>query len=493
MRWLVFSILLLTTVAQRDRRQVTYQAEGGNQEIEKLNDELSIRPVTRKPLPLQVVYPGDLSSFFTTESVDESENNIVNVSSNQYETKQRVKRNMYEREFSKVKHKPMLAQESRPSSVSIMNDIPVEMSFDGAGFLRYEEDSDEDSRYPKHRNSGSRQRKIIKDNDFRAAINTSNVPRKVKYDDEMAYQNEKTPDNFFEEKLPQSTEHGTPYSVDFMTAFQHGMFSNINQANQATYPTQIPQQTAYDPFQFYQNMFNAQANNPNPVIPQNPQQESFLQNHRFPGLSNTDAMYSQIPQQNLPIDTTHNINMQQYQKKQRRKRSVSTAAKENNNRETEHVSNINYPEEASSGFLPITGTFNGGAIQLNFPFYGQSPIQIHTVPSMPVNTDGRYYRNSGERFYYPSEARRYSYGVLGSGNFEVIRGGVFPNERPQNNYHGGYQDGRTPYIGNNYGTTEVIFDGPIQGFQGFDNFNIQLINALSKHSELAVRPLDLVT
>lgn len=239
-------------------------------------------------------------------------------------------------------------------------------------------------------------------------------------------------------------------------------------------------------------------------------QEPLLQNHRLQSSSGiagttTPSLYAPQPQQ-TNSGYGSNINYQQYSKIQRRRRSVVGSKSSNEamdlvsdpNQDHYTYSRIADQQDSSSGFIPITGSFNGGTIQLNFPIFGgnpsyspRPPMHTYHTYSVPLQPESRPYRSSMERFYHPSEARRYSYGILGSGNFEVIRGGVFPGERHSGGFvGGGFQGERIPYSNGfgNYGTTEIILDGPIQGFQGFDNFPAHLINALSKHSELSIHP-----
>ncbi|KAF8791720.1 hypothetical protein HNY73_003412 [Argiope bruennichi] len=577
-RWVAVFLLAAAVSADfaqvlRDKRQVTYHADEHHHDIDEDDDSEPVRPVTKKPLPTQLVYPGDLSGFYTTDSPLNAESDVQNVSSSDSHSNlqihQRQKRNTNGRrrigDFKKNIRNPLRAgkftqnKDNVPMgselyssyhkpSVSIMNDVPVEMSFDGAGFLRYDDEdfdtekktkTDSDrrrtngGRSPKSRQSGSQAL-----DDFRKVFNVSRerTPSPVKYDDDGASYQSETPVTLTNQEKPieygtQGAENGTPLSVDFMTnyqnafqnPYQNGMF-NTPQFNYA--PTQVnsnPQVPSYDPFSFtYPNAFSGQSNMNQMVMPQVMQQDSFMQNHRIPQNANTgaatqQAIYPQIPQQAFPSTSMYSpaaaaaaaaaANPQQNHKTQRRRRSVdnskpavadiATSASEVAH-DRYRYSRVGDQQDSSSGFIPITGTYNGGTIQL-IPYYGQTPISpasyphsppTHSVPSysVPVSAEGRFYPGPG--YYHPSEARRYSYGILGSGNFEVIRGGIFPGERQQN-YQGGYQEHRAPYANenfDNYGTTEIIIDGPIQGFQGFDNFPIHLINALSKHSEVAVRP-----
>ncbi|GFU24352.1 uncharacterized protein NPIL_693301 [Nephila pilipes] len=576
-RWVAFFLLIATVSAdfkheQREKRQVTYHSEGqAHHEINADEDSESIRPVTKKPLPSQLVYPGDLSSFYTTDSFNKTQNNSLSISSsdsgknNNESTRKRQKRNIHDsrmdRDIKSVRNplrygkpsrsKDNLATESRlyssyhKPSVSIMNDVPVEMSFDGAGFLRYEDDESDEVKKTSHskgRTSGTRSSKSQHSNnqaldDFRKVFNVSRerTPNQVRYDaDHTSFQSENPASLANQEKTveygTQGAENGTPLAVDFMAnyqnafqnPFQNGMFGAPQFNYAPTQVNQAPQVPAYDPFSFtYPNTFNGQSNVNQMVMPQVMQQDPFMQNHRIQPNSNTgsvasQAMYSPaaIPQQAFPTNSMYSpttSNTQQNHKTQRRKRSISDSkhsdvdiisSASQATQDRYRYSRAEDQQNSGSGFIPITGSYNGGSIQLNFPFYGQSPPSyshrppVHSIPaySMPIAPEGRHYSGSVENFYHPSEARRYSYGILGSGNFEVIRGGVFPGQqREQQSYHGGYHErGNSVPYGNddygNYGTTEIIIDGPIQGFQGFDNFPIHLINALSKNSEIAVRP-----
>ncbi|XP_054722016.1 uncharacterized protein LOC129231678 [Uloborus diversus] len=546
-KWLFYCVFSLS-----DKRQVTYQADD-NQGMDEEPEIHSIRPVTRKPLPAQVVYPGDLSSFYTTEmpsaTIQKDSNETGSTSSSEDHVRRKrsggyirdkseesivpMYKNMKPLKPLSTKYRQLHSSESRlhssyhKPSVSVMNDVPAELYFDGAGFLRYEDDSEEvkSTQHVKPRRSGGNhgyQEKNKALNDFRAAFNMSRErdTASVKFDDDISYQNEPhyNMKDVAIDHGAQGTETGAPLGIDFMQAYQQNLFGGSHPSF-ASQIAQTPQMFQQDPFSFnYPSFFQGQSNL-NQMMPVT-QQDSLLQNHRTEINSNLgnispQAMFSNVPQQNLPthLGFTQNQNYQQFHKTQRRKRSIGNSKHaDKKSFVTEAVAAASEPnqgyrysreedqQDSSSGFIPITGTFNGGTIQLSFPLYGnspmpppsyssRSPVQAYHTYSVPVRPEGRPYR-SMERFYHPSEARRYSYGILGSGNFEVIRGGVFPNERPHG-LHGGYQGGRAPYGGDefgNYGTTEIILDGPIQGFQGFDNFPAHLINALSKHSELAVRP-----
>ncbi|KAG8200984.1 hypothetical protein JTE90_021448 [Oedothorax gibbosus] len=570
-RWVALLALLavleaaeLAETQRREKRQVTYHASG-YQESREDEDNHSVQPSTKKPLPFRVVYPGDLSSFYTTESpnISRGDNSSqVNTPAKKDRRKRseylqrRIadnKRSMKNPSTSYIRNEDVQPMESRlhssyhSPSVSIMNDVPVEMTFNGAGFLRYEDDDSDNERKAENgrtRNSGSRRSKASQNqnralDDFKKAFNVSRerVQSHPQFDDESPHQGLVPPFQASEgtgsEYGTQGAENGSPLSVDYMTAFQNafqnpyqGMFGGSQFNFDPTQTTQLPQTQQLDPFSFnYASMFGGQSN-ANQMTP--PQQEAFMQNHRVPQMSNPNAisnqaMYSamqQYQQQQQQHPQTFAANptftqpnpdtpQQTHKTQNRRKRSIlndEVTSASHQTRDHHGYTQVEDQQDSGSAFIPISGNFNGGTIQLNIPFYGQAPIitpnfqhrpQIHNPYSSSGRAEGRHYGGgggSGERFYHPSEARRYSYGVLGSGNFEVIRGGLFPGERQQS-YRGGggYQNGRVPYggdgwNGDNYGTTEIIIDGPIQGFQGFDNF--QLINALSKHSEIAIRPED---
>lgn len=501
------------------------------------------------------MYPGDLTNFFTTEAPEESsrfENNDTKLSpklssqeKNQSAGSSRSKRSLYVKNEkrksdtliqkqgkllkSQYKFRNPEMSESRlhasyhKPSVSVMNDIPAEMYFDGAGFLRYEDDSEESNGSPQTPQSYNRPRsrshhdnnnKALKQ--FREAFNISRErePTAAKFDDDVRYPDStiysKTPQEGTFDHGAQESDNANPLGIDFISAYQREMLANMHNYAQVA---QTPNAYQADPFSFtYPNVYNAQSdfNHMNsPLI----QQEPLLQNHRLQPSANvagigSPAVYATSPSQPLDANSGYlaNFNHQQYPKVQRRKRSVLGNSEEVLLSASEPSQN-HYPysrladqQDSSSGFIPITGSYNGGAIQLNFPIFGgnpsyssRPPIQTYHTYSVPMQHEGRPYRDTMERYYHPSEARRYSYGILGSGNFEVIRGGVFPGDRHGGGYGGGFQGERVPYGGGgggygNYGTTEIILNGPIQGFQGFDNFPAHLINALSKHSELSIHP-----
>ncbi|KFM78515.1 hypothetical protein X975_12098, partial [Stegodyphus mimosarum] len=469
-RWIgIFALLAVVSGDflhfPRGKRQVTYQADE-NQDIDEITDDHSVRPVTKKPLPLQLVYPGDLSSFFSTESPQRSPSVLSNLTStnnnkksitreqsNRTKRSSTLSRNTQQSQKAMKSLKPLLQKSRLPlqlesrlhasyhkPSVSIMNDIPVEMSFDGAGFLRYEEDFEEDKPL-KPRNPAVRSQKVLKDNnhaldDFRTAFNISRerMLSQVKFDDDITYQKEspimtENQENVMEQGS-QGTETIPPPAIDFMTAYQHGVFGN----GQLNYPTASTQLTQTDPFSFSYPTFIHTQQNMNQMASPVAQPESFMQNHRVQSTNfvstNPLTMHSALPQQSFTVNPgyTQNANLQ-YHKVQRRKRSASnsdaTVEREISHSASEPIrdhysySQPRDQQDSSSGFIPITGGFNGGTIQLSFPFYGQAPMlppsyssrpPIHTISSysLPV-TEGRHYRGTMERFYHPSEARRYSY------------------------------------------------------------------------------------
>lgn len=503
------------------------------------------------------MYPGDLTNFFTTEppgvKSSDKNNDTTHLSSNdssnniQYINSIRSKRSLYNKKEKEngdalvlKNRKPLKApqykfkypemSESRLSasyhkpSVSVMNDIPAEMYFDGAGFLRYEDDSEESSsssRKPQNyerTNSRSQQDNSANNNkalkEFRDVFNISRE-RDVKFDDDAHYPDSSIYSRITQEKTAdhgtEGTENVSPLGIDFMNAYQRDMFANMH--NNYAQMAQTPSVYQQDPFSFtYPNFYNTPQNfnqMPTPVV----QQEPLLQNHRLQsptGITGatSSSVYSSSTSQPQQTNSGYasNLNYQQYAKIQRRRRSVmgskssdeAIALASDPNQDHYTYSRVADQQDSSSGFIPITGSFNGGTIQLNFPIFGgnpsyspRPPIQTYHTYSVPLQPNSRPYRSSMERFYHPSEARRYSYGILGSGNFEVIRGGVFPSDRQPGGFvGGGFSGERIPYNNGfgNYGTTEIILDGPIQGFQGFDNFPAHLINALSKHSELAIHP-----
>ncbi|GIY11617.1 uncharacterized protein CEXT_20571 [Caerostris extrusa] len=451
----------------------------------------------QRNLPSQLVYPGDLSSFYTTDTPRSIQSDLANKSSSNidgddsanYKNK-RPKRSTFNgrlnRDNKNVRipprsgkfsiNKDNVAMESKlyssyhKPSVSIMNDVPVEMSFDGAGFLRYDDDEFDDekktdtskNRNPSARSSKSQQSSNNKAlDDFRKVFNVSRErsPNQVKYDDELQppYHGDIPAAPPAEDKTmeygTQGAENGTPLSVDFMTnyqnafqnAYQNAMFNNPQFSYAASQLSQNPQMQSYDPFSFNypSNPFSGQPNVNQMVMPQTMQQDAFIQNHRIPQSTNTgtiapQTVYSSIPQQAFSANSMYapTVNTQSALNTQSIMNSQPTL---NSQPIPEQYTRASDQQDASSGFIPIAGNYNGGTIQLSYPYYGRSPPSyshrppVHSVPaySMPISTEGRQYGGTVEHFYHPSEARRYSYGILGSGNFEVIRGGVFPGQQQQ--------------------------------------------------------------
>ncbi|XP_076372166.1 uncharacterized protein LOC143257412 [Tachypleus tridentatus] len=156
------------------------------------------------------------------------------------------------------------------------------------------------------------------------------------------------------------------------------------------------------------------------------------------------------------------------------------------------------------GFLgfqnyPHFGGFNGrGTPQPPFndqqPFFGGFqgrsffPESRREARGPPFPSSNRYHSLP---FFRNSEPRSFDHSPLGSGNFEVIRGGIFNEQELSSNYlpyssHQsqslGFENSRFPIR-----NSDSYFDqDSILGFQGFDNFPHFLNNALSEQHNITV-------
>ena len=90
--------------------------------------------------------------------------------------------------------------------------------------------------------------------------------------------------------------------------------------------------------------------------------------------------------------------------------------------------------------------------------------------------------------YFPStlQPHKQYYGMLGSGNFEVIRGGIYSDddsrsssdsymahdmiERPRPTSGGEFDDYSESFTKHPFSSDEYFSNSPILGFQGYDNF-----------------------
>lgn len=548
---------LLTDATQlsdhtKSKRQVTYTEKANDSKEDATHSDHDFQnPVTKRPLPSQLAYPGDLSRFFTSEWNSEtskadpkritSNTTAVNSSAEERTLKRKKRGGGYILENREkgdsvleygFKNEPLLYSASTLAEFAQRKNsnkgTQSEMSFDGAGFLRVDEEPgllevDSFQTRGSGRNSYGSVSGNWKDvNDFKKVFNPSTHRKSMRYVEDI----EHTPGDralikmTLEKKvIPKSSE-----MVKILHSLRNGNVLGHHPTDRVPKRRTVVKLIRHSTSggggnqPFLQNSPHHSA----AKLSQQPQQieESFLNYHTISPFQ----IRPRIPLSRLMFS---NPNRLLGTKVFRRKRSTSThmisspapikSSKEDSSFEgTSQESRKNYRMEkqkdqhgADSGFIPITGSYDGGVIHLSLPYYGSTSPQppsygppstvhvIHTYPPPPSGPQSRHYGASGpadQHFFHPSEARRFSYGVLGSGNFEVIRGGIFPDDEPTLGRHPvggrGYPGDRVPFEGGSYrtygGTTEIIFDGPIQGFQGFDNFPAHLINALSKHGDVTV-------
>ncbi|KAK8773729.1 hypothetical protein V5799_011734 [Amblyomma americanum] len=142
---------------------------------------------------------------------------------------------------------------------------------------------------------------------------------------------------------------------------------------------------------------------------------------------------------------------------------------------------------AASGFIPIAGPFGGQELAYSAFLDGGSSTPFpagfssYASPSRQQHSKQAY---GGGFDYGRSTTSAFSagYDSLGSGNFQLIRGGVYADDQASSSH--------VPYYvqGPSNGYPAYSFDedagGPVLGFQGFENFGSPLHNALSKHSHV---------
>lgn len=147
---------------------------------------------------------------------------------------------------------------------------------------------------------------------------------------------------------------------------------------------------------------------------------------------------------------------------------------------------------AASRFLPMSQPF-GSSQEFGYnPFFngqgGSSPSFSSTFGYAERSGgktgpfDGISFGRSSPAFHHSEE---YGYDQLGSGNFEVIRGGVYSNEHAGSSQVPYYMQSPGSFNSGTYGYEETE---PILGFQGFEHFGNPLHNALSKQAQIVGSP-----
>ncbi|XP_076308221.1 uncharacterized protein LOC143223737 isoform X2 [Tachypleus tridentatus] len=147
------------------------------------------------------------------------------------------------------------------------------------------------------------------------------------------------------------------------------------------------------------------------------------------------------------------------------------------------------PDEAETRFYPSRGPYGPPAFPDYPPFFGR-----FDGPPRPTFNNQRFFNRGFQgraffpdlhrpqpRFYHGAETKRFRYGLLGSGNFDIIRGGIFAFDEPTPFPRHGLQEfgfGNNNFPPFNY--DPYSNHGPTLGFQGFNNFPNSLINALSE-------------
>ncbi|KAL1434647.1 hypothetical protein MTO96_011511 [Rhipicephalus appendiculatus] len=143
---------------------------------------------------------------------------------------------------------------------------------------------------------------------------------------------------------------------------------------------------------------------------------------------------------------------------------------------------------AATGFIPIAGPFGGGQELAYSAFLdgGSSTpfpagFSSYASPSRQQNSKQAY---GGGFDYGRSTTSAFSagYDSLGSGNFQLIRGGVYADNQASSSHVPYYVQG--PSSGYQAYSYDEDADGPVLGFQGFEHFGSPLHNALSKNTHV---------
>ncbi|XP_070387434.1 uncharacterized protein [Dermacentor albipictus] len=143
---------------------------------------------------------------------------------------------------------------------------------------------------------------------------------------------------------------------------------------------------------------------------------------------------------------------------------------------------------AATGFIPIAGPFGGGQELAYSAFLdgGSSTpfpagFSSYASPSRQQHSKQAY---GGGFDYGRSTTSAFSagYDSLGSGNFQLIRGGVYADDQASSSHVPYYVQG--PSSGYQAYSYDEDAGGPVLGFQGFEHFGSPLHNALSKHTHV---------
>ncbi|CAN7949711.1 unnamed protein product, partial [Ixodes pacificus] len=138
---------------------------------------------------------------------------------------------------------------------------------------------------------------------------------------------------------------------------------------------------------------------------------------------------------------------------------------------------------AASGFVPITGPFGSQEMAYS-PFLDGGSLFASAISGYPSMSRQYSKQSHGDLEYgrsassFPSEG----YGSLGSGNFQLIRGGIYADNQASSSHVPYYVQGPSRGYGGAFSYDED--SEPVMGFQGFEHFGNPLHNALSKQSHV---------
>ncbi|XP_037282480.1 uncharacterized protein LOC119175656 [Rhipicephalus microplus] len=198
-----------------------------------------------------------------------------------------------------------------------------------------------------------------------------------------------------------------------------------------------------------------------------------------------------------PLSTTHWRGMDGYQhadkdgsawKAGNHDGRVSVAARSRVRRAATKTLAPSSTTAAATGFIPIAGPFGGGQELAYSAFLdgGSSTpfptgFSSYASPSRQQNSKQAY---GGGFDYGRSTTSAFSagYDSLGSGNFQLIRGGVYADNQASSSHMPYYVQG--PSSGYQAYSYDEDAGGPVLGFQGFEHFGSPLHNALSKNTHV---------
>ncbi|CAN7988953.1 unnamed protein product [Ixodes hexagonus] len=138
---------------------------------------------------------------------------------------------------------------------------------------------------------------------------------------------------------------------------------------------------------------------------------------------------------------------------------------------------------AASGFIPITGPFGSQEMAYS-PFLDGGSLFASAISGYP-SPSRQYSKQSHSDLEYGRSASSFpseGYGSLGSGNFQLIRGGIYADNQASSSHVPYYVQGPSRGYGGTYSYDED--SEPVMGFQGFEHFGNPLHNALSKRSQV---------